>query len=110
MISWPRVRELQSEVGEDAFDEVVALFLEEVEDVLARLPASQSGRTLGEDMHFLKGSALSLGFQSFSALCQDAETLCANGQDDQVDLATLTQGYEAAKTVFMDGLATEVTA
>jgi HPt (histidine-containing phosphotransfer) domain-containing protein len=110
MISWPRVRELRSEVGEDAFDEVVALFLEEVEDALARLADSQAGGTLGEDLHFLKGSALSLGFEDFSARCQEAERLCATGQDADVALDDLTEGYAASKAAFMERLDAETAA
>ncbi len=70
MIDWSRVTTLREEVGAEDFDEVVELFLEEVDDVVARLESGPAHDTLSEDLHFLKGSAMSLGFRQFSALCQ----------------------------------------
>ena len=54
MIDWARVRELKDEVGADAFDEVVELFLEEVEEVIVRLQG-------GDRSQLETGSALSQG-------------------------------------------------
>lgn len=39
MIDWARVTDLRSEVEEEDFDEIVALFLEEVAEVTGRLAA-----------------------------------------------------------------------
>ncbi len=77
MISWERVRELRDEIGEDDFCEVVDLFLEEVEEVLARLRAEPNPASYEADLHFLKGSALNLGFQALGALCRDGEVRAA---------------------------------
>ena len=52
-------------------------------------------------MHFLKGSALSLGFDRFSKLCQDAERHAAAGQAAEVDLTALLQIYDESRTVFL---------
>ena len=38
MIDWPRVAELRDEIGVTEFDEVVPLFLQEVEATIADLP------------------------------------------------------------------------
>ncbi len=62
MIRWERVNELRDEVGADDFKEVVDLFLEEVEEVIERLRDSPDPTRFEEDFHFLKGSALNLGF------------------------------------------------
>lgn len=104
MIDWTRVDELRSEVGDDGFDEVVELFLEESDEVIARIEGS-TGAALGRDLHFLKGSALNLGLQSLAQLCQEGERLCNAGQSDAVDLRCLTETYHSAKASFREGLA-----
>lgn len=104
MIDWPRVRELKEEVGSDAFDEVVELFLEEVEEVIQRLNGGDRSQ-LEQDLHFLKGSALNLGFADFSDLCQDGERLSAEGQSAAVDVAQILQNYATSKTTFLAEMA-----
>lgn len=69
LISWSRVQELRAEIGDESFAEVVAIFLEESDAVIAR---SQSGFT-PEDLHFLKGAALNLGFSTLAAACDSGE-------------------------------------
>lgn len=44
MIDWERVADLRSEIGDDGFDEVIALFLEETDEVIARLSARPDPR------------------------------------------------------------------
>lgn len=100
MIDWNRVAELRDEVGAEDFGEVVELFLEEVEGVIAKITAPGGTDTLEQDMHFLKGSALSLGFQEFSAMCQKGERAAASGAADQVDIAAIAAKYEASRAEF----------
>ena len=100
MIDWERVNTFCDEVGADDFDEVVALFLDEVEDVINRLHAVPDLTTLEDDLHFLKGSALGLGFRSFSALCQAGETLSAQGKAAEVNLKEILENYAASKQCF----------
>ncbi|GHG82885.1 Hpt domain-containing protein [Pseudodonghicola xiamenensis] len=104
MILWTRVNELRDEVGADDFQEVIDLFLEEVEGVVTRLRDEDDRSQLEQDLHFLKGSALNLGFATFSDLCQDGERMAAEGKAEQVDLAAIIEGYEKSKAVFFDGL------
>lgn len=104
MIEWSRVNELRDEVGAEDFDEVVELFLEEVEGVIDRLRADADRTQLEEDMHFLKGSALSLGFSAFSKLCQAAEKLSADGHSDSVDIAEIILCFEQSRSVFQSEL------
>ena len=40
-----------------------------------------------EDLHFIKSSALNLGFSNLSALCQAGERQAASGEAGGVDLA-----------------------
>ncbi len=104
MIDWMRVDELRAEVGDDGFDEVVDLFLEETDEVIARLTEVDDA-DLGRDMHFLKGSALNLGLRELAKMCQDGERLCAAGQASKVDRATLITAYHKAKAAFRDEIA-----
>ena len=98
------MNELRDEVGPDDFQEVIDLFLEEVEGVITRLREDTDRSQLEQDLHFLKGSALNLGFATFSDLCQDGERRAARGDADQVDIAAVVEGYEQSKTAFFDGL------
>jgi HPt (histidine-containing phosphotransfer) domain-containing protein len=102
MIDWERVAELRSEIGADGFAEVVELFLDEVETVVMAL--GQKPEKLGDEMHFLKGSALNLGFRDFGAECQKGEKLAASGQVGAVDLAEILNSYGVSKTQFMTRL------
>ncbi|QBF34124.1 Hpt domain-containing protein [Thalassococcus sp. S3] len=101
MIKWARVAELREEIGEEDFDEVVDLFLEEVQEVVTKLRTNPSLADLEQDLHFLKGSALSLGFARFSELCQNGEQRSASGDAASVDLAEILTGFEQSKKVFL---------
>jgi HPt (histidine-containing phosphotransfer) domain-containing protein len=110
MIDWKRIDELRGEVGPEDFDEVVELFLEEVEDVIARLRDAPALNGLEGDLHFLKGSALSLGFSAFSALCEHGERLSASGQPGDVDLTAIVTCFEQSRTAFLEQLPLHVAA
>ncbi len=109
MIEWARVNELRDEFGEEDFREVVDLFLEEVEDVIHRLRSAPKEDRLEDDLHFLKGSALNLGFRSLSRLCQDGERESAEGRAACVDLRPIVDSYEASKRQFVEGLGAPLT-
>jgi HPt (histidine-containing phosphotransfer) domain-containing protein len=66
MIDWTRVTELHREVGAEDFEEVVTLFIEEVEAALEALDYHDPSP---EHLHFLKGSALNLGFTALAQQC-----------------------------------------
>jgi HPt (histidine-containing phosphotransfer) domain-containing protein len=108
MIAWNRVHELRDEVGAEDFGEVVELFLEEVEEVITRLRDAPRVEQLEEDLHFLKGSALNLGFAEFSTLCQDGESRSARGEGASVDLPRILQSYEKSKASFLEGAKVEL--
>ena len=101
MIDWKRVEELKQEVGDEDFAEVVVLFLEEVEETIARMKATPSPNTLEEDMHFLKGSAMNLGFSQFTGLCQAGETAAANGDTSTVSLPEIFSCYDGSRAEFL---------
>jgi HPt (histidine-containing phosphotransfer) domain-containing protein len=101
MIDWTRVETLREEVGAEEFSEVVDLFLNEVDAALQKMKVETSIETLEADMHFLKGSALSLGFRQMSELCQAGETASAHGNQQAVNLTDLFDCYERSRVLFL---------
>jgi HPt (histidine-containing phosphotransfer) domain-containing protein len=105
MIDWERVAQLREEVGAEDFAEVVELFLEEVAEVTGRLDRAAEAGTLAEDLHFLKGSALNLGFEAFGRMCQEGERLAARGGAAAVEIAPILACYEASLQDFLRAIA-----
>ncbi|MDP1669247.1 Hpt domain-containing protein [Phaeovulum sp.] len=99
MIDWERVAELRDEIGEEGFAEVLELFLDEVEAVVARLGAKPE--RLEDELHFLKGSAWNLGFAAFGAACQDGERMAAAGSGAAVNVQSVVANYASSKAAFM---------
>lgn len=97
MISWDRVRELREEVGEADFSEIVALFLSETEEALARLGSATDPDEAEAILHSLKGSALNLGFGDMSELCRAGKGRAAAMHGCAEDHAKLVETYEASK-------------
>ena len=104
MIDWDRVSELRDEVGADDFTEVVDLFLGEVEYELSDLFEPTDATALENRLHFLKGSALNLGFSAFADLCQAGETAAKTGRSSAIDLTDIETCYRASKSEFMTNL------
>lgn len=105
MIDWERVNSLRNEIGEDSFDEVVELFLDEVETVISKLRLHPDPATYEQDLHFLKGSAWNLGFADFGAICQDGERLAARGNPGAIDIGAVVESYVRSRKAFMAGIA-----
>ncbi|WP_292292161.1 Hpt domain-containing protein [Marivita sp.] len=105
MIDWIRVAELRDEIGPEDFEEVAELFLLEVEDTLSRLPGAMNDTAqMQEYMHFLKGSALNLGFCDVTDLCSQGESDAAAGRLT-VDIHRLKDLYVQSRAVFEAGYA-----
>lgn len=104
MIDWTRVHELREEIGAEDFGEVVEIFLEEVEEEIEALRGNVPNDSLETKLHFLKGSALNLGFADFSVLCQSGETSAACEAFDQIDLPEILNIYEHSKAEFLSAL------
>lgn len=100
MIDWARISELRAEIGDDSFDEVAELFLDEADEAVVRLDAALDAPTLESVLHFLKGSALNLGFRTLATLCQDGERL-AGGGSAAVDRSEIKDAYHASKAAFL---------
>lgn len=110
MIDWSRVRELREEVGEEDFAEVVDLFMEEVEGVIGGLRHIRQEEAMLQALHFLKGSALSLGFAGFCDRCTAEEHRCAAHGLDNSALEVLIDSYTASRTVFLDEIEARIAA
>ncbi|MDZ4136891.1 MAG: Hpt domain-containing protein [Paracoccaceae bacterium] len=104
MINWTRVSELQAEIGTEDFSEVVTLFLEEADEVTARMRAGIPAADREIALHFLKGSALNLGFIDLAMICQDGEKAAAAGHANLVEMDAVLTAYETAKKYFLAGL------
>lgn len=74
LVNRERLAALRGEIGEDGFEEVLEMFLRESEEVVARLATQSEGALSEADLHFLKGSALTLGFDDLADLCRQSET------------------------------------
>ena len=103
MIDWNRVRELKDEIGEEDFAEVADMFIAEVDEVIERLREAPDPARYEADLHFIKSSALNLGFTDLSELCQAGERQAADGAPDSVDLAPVFASYDASKAAFALG-------
>lgn len=103
MIDWARVSELKDEFGEDEFQELLGVFLDEVRDDLAKLARARADG-LEAHFHALKGSALNMGMVDLAQVCQQGET-CARhgGLTDEVDRVPVI--FAASQKALLDGLA-----
>lgn len=102
MIDWPHVDGLRDDLGQ-GFDELVDVFLDEVDGGIARLYEEAGPAQLASDLHFLKGAALNLGFAHFADLCGRGED--AAGRGGRVDLAPILASLAASRDEFLRGLA-----
>jgi len=100
MIDWDRVNDLKAEIGEADFAEVATMFLEESDEVIGRISADNGALALEQDLHFLKGAALNLGFAHLAALCQEGERRAAAGLTD-VDLDPVRAAYSVSRQTFL---------
>ncbi|WP_457772587.1 Hpt domain-containing protein [Phycobium rhodophyticola] len=102
--------ELHDEIGEEDFAEVVELFLEEVDGTIQELRDGVEEDRVEACLHFLKGSALNLGFREFSTLCASGEARAAGGEPGAVDLGEVVVCYDRSKERFLSELQSRLAA
>ena len=73
LLNEDRLLSLRAEIGEDGYEEVVALFLAESDEVIARLSGAGAAVPPRAELHFLKGVALNLGFDDLAEMCRKGE-------------------------------------
>jgi len=96
MINWNKADELREDIRVDDFGEIVEVFLQEVEEELAAL-IDKPVAELPASMHFLKGSALNLGFEDFAEKCRQGEQAA-----NQIEISALLSCYNASKKQFLE--------
>jgi histidine phosphotransfer protein HptB len=104
VIDWNRIDELHGDVGAADFDEVMGLFLSEVEAALGHLGDAADAAALAGSLHFLKGSALNVGFSALARLCADGEQRALGGRPGGNDIASIRQCYAASTDEFENGV------
>lgn len=72
MLDMGRIDELRNDFGEEDFEEIVGLFLKEVDQCLTKITAPNCA-DIQDHLHFLKGSAANLGFVLVKKACETAE-------------------------------------
>lgn len=100
MIDWARVENLREEIGADDFEQVVAMFLEEADDAIIRLRGAHDAKALESDLHFLKGSALNLGFSELAQICQLGERMASAGETG-LRIEDVAQVYQTSRQAFL---------
>jgi HPt (histidine-containing phosphotransfer) domain-containing protein len=73
MINWQRISELEADIGEDEVDEVLSLFLEEMDEVVEIFASASATIDLPAQLHLLKGMAWNVGFVDVGDVCVLAE-------------------------------------
>ncbi|KAB7614675.1 Hpt domain-containing protein [Amylibacter sp. SFDW26] len=104
MIDWAQVRQLQEDVGADEMDEVVELFLDEVDEVMENLATGYEAMAPNDRsaaFHLLKGCASNLGFKTFADQCSQGEDVTKAGNEPDFKVADLVQVYASSKASFM---------
>lgn len=102
MIDWSHVDGLRIDLAE-GFDELVEVFLDEVDSAMARLSPDLAPGQMASDLHFLKGAALNLGFTAFADLCSQGEIRAGRG--GRVETAPIREIFSASRRAFVQGLA-----
>ena len=102
MIDWDRVNQLKEEIGEDDFQEVVDMFLDEMNEEVETLTPSMTAQDLESKLHFLKGAALNLGFSAFADLCKTGEDAARVGQTEGIDTAAVIACYKTSIDAFAE--------
>jgi histidine phosphotransfer protein HptB len=105
MIDWGRLNDLRAEIGDEDLSDVVTMFLEEADEVVARIADGLPDPEMEAQLHFLKGSALNLGLAALSELCQYGERQAAQDKGATIDLGQIVSVYQASKTMFLGALA-----
>lgn len=93
MIDWQRISELERDVGADELPELIAVFLSEVGGAISAL-----GQPTEEEMHFLRGSAATLGFAELATLAGQGEDALKRDRSAAVNCAMIKSAYTSEKS------------
>lgn len=101
MLNWTTIKKLHHDIDPEDFDEIVDIFLGEMETEIQALRKDDCTDTIGCRLHFLKGSALNMGFETFSKLCTVGEQGLATPSTSGIDTFEIEECYKKSKTQFL---------
>ena len=100
LINWSRIEALKEDVGREDVKEVIDLFINEIQQVIDKIPAQMEAENIADDLHFLKGSALSLGFQELSCVCQTGYEAFSKTPRGAFEIDNVRACFETSKAEF----------
>ena len=103
MIDWERIEDLRREVGQKDFADVVGLFFEEIDCSLPEVFELTEPDEIRDLLHFIRGSALNLGFFELARFCEpDFFTMETGLSVEKIRpyFERLRRSYERAKAVY----------
>ncbi|WP_286758633.1 MULTISPECIES: Hpt domain-containing protein [Sulfitobacter] len=106
VIDWEQVATLQTAVGRDDFSTIMCVFFKEVEEANAQLTMGVTTDQFRDILHFVKGSALSVGFVELSEQCAQAEGNFAGSHQITSIWKEILTSYEESKEHFLSNTET----
>lgn len=103
MIDWAQVRALQSDVGDEIFDEVVKIFDIETRELLRALEGGKTDAERSKIAHSIRGSAVNFGMSDMVEAAKQIE----QQPEDIAHVATLRQAYDSTINMFLTNLGTK---
>lgn len=101
MIDWKRIADLKEELGEDDFEEVFDIFLDEVGDGVQGLDSTLEASALEAILHSIKGNAVTVGFAALADLASEGEINASRGIN--VALAPIIAAHQQSLAAYADG-------
>lgn len=74
MIDWQRIEELKEDFGPDGLEDLLPVFVEEIQTAIAELSSDCGNQDIAAKAHFIKGSAANLGLTELTKLCAEIES------------------------------------
>ncbi|WP_224824289.1 Hpt domain-containing protein [Cognatishimia sp. MH4019] len=101
MIDWTRIEDLKMELGDEDFEEVFRIFLDEVQDSVDSLETAPTNQTLEAILHSVKGNAVTVGFSKLAELAGAGEISAGQGAD--VNLQEIISAHRLSKDAYLAG-------
>lgn len=93
IVDWARVRELHDEIGAEDFDDIAEMFLDEVAEAIENLAAAETAQNMEADLHFIKGSALNIGFASLATIAAEWEAKVRDNEANSVPVELVVKAH-----------------
>ncbi len=103
-IDWARLHQLQEDVGTEDIRGIITLFEQELKQVIAQLPLEAEPAQMANNLHYLKGCALNLGFNDLARLCQQSFDHLNTDPAPPITLAPILECYESATQALRQSL------